>query len=799
MKHLFETFTGRLGSKAGKHDVDSATMWTTPWQWRSDDGIYIGHDKTCWVYRELPLASLKWEDGDTRLGECDRLEGIVNELGNMRADTSLGIKTLADEREIHVLAVRWEARATAAAGVTDELAAFQNEALQGFVAPQKAVLVGVKVKDNSLSLSKGAKGLMRDLFNTGAAALGESAPSLARFEDDLARVTEVLGRFDCTAPRPEARRQLEAWYSEGRTTDALIQVESDCMLVGPGREDLYLQMSAVHGFGNWRLDAPDNMWALDLAVGAGVGDVPHVISVRAGIQGPKVARTRARRNLRRRRTQIDEQSMTGDIDRVEDQVDYERAESLEQFIATGQKPFLTRCSIVFATAPNAERNFTDALEARYGIEVRPLELRQLEALEETLPCSQVRSHPHLHDVTVPMLSHAGLQAWSHLGDTSGAFCGLDATDLTPVFLDPAGAPAKNKPASMLVAGSSGSGKTFLLSLLATQSTLGGHRTIFINPKAGDDLSSLAEYVGGQVVNMNELEASPEGAGFLDPFGWAQTPALAATYAKNFIVANLGRAMTPEQSIELGAGLMKAAHAGKQCTWDALAYVDDRRIRDNVAKLCSSRPLFHLGISKKPRSLQAARDGFTLIQWNRKLDLPGAGKPAGSYSDAENEALAALRLTFAASTEMLHGAGGGTIIFDEAWSLLQNREGLDLLQQLGREGRSQNILPILATQRVDDVIKDGVNMEDLISRVFVMKLGEEKEARAALELAGLEPTAERIAELSNFGPQQLSDGGPVMPARAIHRDLDGRHAALFIGPVPREAIRAYDTNPTTRGA
>ena len=66
-------------------------------------------------------------------------------------------------------------------------------------------------------------------------------------------------------------------------------------------------------------------------------------------------------------------------------------------------------------------------------------------------------------------------------------------------------------------------------------------------------------------------------------------------------------------------------------------------------------------------------------------------------------------------------------------------------------------------------------------------------------AGLEPTAERIAELSNFGPQQLSDGGPVMPARAIHRDLDGRHAALFIGPVPREAIRAYDTNPTTRGA
>jgi len=122
--------------------------------------------------------------------------------------------------------------------------------------------------------------------------------------------------------------------------------------------------------------------------------------------------------------------------------------------------------------------------------------------------------------------------------------------------------------------------------------------------------------------------------------------------------------------------------------------------------------------------------------------------------------------------------------------------LAAMQQLGREGRSQNLLLIFATQRIADLTKEGIDMEAYLSRVIVMKLTDPVEATAALTLCGLEATNERIAFLRTANAQR---GVNARPAVGLHRDLRGRHAAVFIGPVPASVHEAFTTNPEERKA
>jgi hypothetical protein len=393
-----------------------------------------------------------------------------------------------------------------------------------------------------------------------------------------------------------------------------------------------------------------------------------------------------------------------------------------------------------------------------------------------------------------MVAYCGLQGWSNIGDRNGAFMGLADPDYTPVWLDFFGAPAMNEPPAMGIFGEPGSGKTYLCQLLATQAALAGHQVVFINPKGFSTLSPFAELVDGSVVKMSELEEAR--SGYFDPFRFAE-PEMAAEIATSFILQVLGNTgvagmgFNAEQELRLGAGLKLGAKEGARCVIDALQYVDDVDVRRMVAEQMTSSALFSIGISSTPAPRYQGRKGLTLIEFDRKLDFPEKGKPASTYSRAERISLAAVRLVTRASMEILVGSGGGVMVVDEAWTFLSSSEGLAALQQIGREGRSLNLLPIFATQRVDDLLKDGIDMEGYMSRIMVMKLTDDREARAALKLCGLDQTEERIRWLRNAGPRE------GRPAMGLHRDLAKRHAAVYVGPVPPSAHMAFTTNPAER--
>ena len=106
-----------------------------------------------------------------------------------------------------------------------------------------------------------------------------------------------------------------------------------------------------------------------------------------------------------------------------------------------------------------------------------------------------------------------------------------------------------------------------------------------------------------------------------------------------------------------------------------------------------------------------------------------------------------------------------------------------------------ILPIFATQRVADVLNK--DMESYISRVFCLKLKDPKDAAAALDLCGLEPTPSRIAWLANCGPTAPAGLDPGKPAMSLHRDIKDRHSAVMIWPIPENIKLAISTNPADR--
>lgn len=769
-----------------RSNPDTDTLWTTPWAWRDEECTYFGVDNSVWLYRTIPTNPMEWEDPQTRLSLGDQVATLLAEIGATSQAPAGGLKQFSNNREVHILSVTWEEEVVPPPSTPGPLADYMRSTF-GFTAPKKSLFIGVRLRPAATSSSNAS--LMAQAKQVATKVLLEDVPDRELYAKDREFIHQLCSRAGGRKLTLIEQSQLESWYNLGRGPDVTI-VEGTTSLEVSNIESY--EISAVMKFGDPVMYAPNAQWALD-AITHPHG--PSVVSVRAELEPAVVSRSRARRSQRRIEATMREEAATGDLERIEYSTAFQQAQEFERFLVESNEPLLSSCSILMARPIRpADETYIDFLRNSYAIEVKPLEHRQLRALDEMLPCSTRRVNPFLQDVSISMIAHAGLSGFSNLGDRSGVYVGLANPDYTPVFLDPEGAGRENKPAGMLVAGDSGSGKTFLCQVIGLQAALAGYTTIFINPKGFDSLASFARLVGGQVVKMSALEASP---GAFDPFRYAPPP-VAAEIATNHILSVLGNegGFTQPQQLQLGSALKRAAQAGGvRCVADAFPYVEDKTVVEQIIQQVEGSALFALGVGLKPMGEIPLASGLTLIEFDRKLDLPDASKEASTYTRPERIALAAIRLVTRASLEILMRSKGGVMIVDEAWSFLGHPEGKAALQQLGREGRSLNILPVFATQRVADVLDR--DMEGYLSRVFCMKLSEDREAKAALSLCGLDPTPARVEWLKSCGPRRGDADFPDRPALSLHRDMYDRHSAVVIAPVPEAVRLAISTNTEDR--
>jgi hypothetical protein len=1103
LSSLFRIGKGGLGNRhrAGTEDEKRWTYHTTPWAWRNTDGCYVGYNKEVWLYRQMPLSPLTWEDPQTQLSLGNPLAGVIAELGATSTDVAgTGFASLSRNREIHLASITWDDLAVIPDDTPDALRAFLNETLS-FLVPRRVLLLGVKLRSSVMDTGK-ASTTLGALKGLATQTLGEDVPDLTNYEKDRAVVVDIISRYRGTVPDRDALNQLESWYNDGRGPDAAIHEARDLLYVDG--DIASIELAAVTEFEESLMNAPYDSWILDALTHP---DGPCMVSVRTELLPSTVFRSQMRRGQRRMLSQLEEEAATGDLERTEQSGVLNLAKALEDHVASSREPWLTGASIIMGRRTRtAVETYIDELKATRGITVKPLEHRQLAALNETLPCSDVRVNPFTQVASISTLAYSGIQGYSALGDRRGAFVGLTDPDYTPCFLDFLGAPAGDTVPVMGVFGDPGSGKaqpldapvltpggwttmgelrkgdeviavdgtptkvvavypqgerpiyrisfhdgssveadaehlwsvaksremsngvgfktmstielletglhgrdgkrrwripvvapvhhphaelpldpyalglligdgisthdfhyqltapepegpprplrdalrelglfsnaspekflpgiylhgsiaqrtallqglmdvdgepmphgaarfytsspplardvtelveslggttrltsksmeiggealslaillpkeitpfrlerkvtiwesaerplpvriidaieyvgekpaqcilvehpehlyvtanhivthnTFLCQLIAIQAVMAGLPCIFINPKGMQSLSSFADLVGGTTVVVSQLE---EEGGYFDPFLYAEDPEKAAEMLSTHILTVLGNSgvagqgFTQDQEISLTSGIRRGALAGARCAYDALQYVADETVVATVLSQVEASPTFGLGFGMKPRDRYDGLSGLTLIEFDRELDLPEKGQDVQSYSRSQRIAVAALRLVTRAALEILVIAEGGVMIVDEAWSFLSSEEGRAAVQSLGRKGRSWNILPIFATQRIADLLQTGVDMKGFMSRVFVMKLGDEVEAAAALELCGLDATPERINWLKTIGPHRRQDTGQIVPARALHRDLNNRHAALTITPVPAVVHEAFSTNP-----
>lgn len=771
-----------LSLRRGGRDAD--TLWTTPWEWRDEEDTYVGNNGQMWLYRAVPVEPLEWEDPGTRIAVGQNLATMLAEIGSTAAPPIGALKSLSNNREIHIVSIVWDGPVRPPEGNGGALTEFQRRMLE-FTAPKKALLVGVRLRT---SIAAGNTGMLDQAISVAAKVLAEDVPDRGAYEKDRLMLAGICARYGGRILTAEERTQLESWYNNGRGTDTLV-IEDTTTVRVPAYDTF--ELSALMRFQNSKMFAPNAQWALDAASHP---HGPKVVSIRAELEHTSVTRARARRSQRRVEATMREEAATGDLERPEYAAAFQQAQDFENFLVESSEPILTNCSILMARpVREADETYIDYLRNSYGIEVKPLEHRQLRALDETLPCSSRRVNPFLQDVSIAMVAFAGLNGFSNLGDRQGLYTAVAVPDYTPVYLDPGAAAKENKPAAMLVAGDSGSGKSFLCQMLAVQATVDGKACIFINPKGHDSLDAMAKLVGGQVVKMSALEERP---GAFDPFRYAP-PLVAAEIATNHILGVLGGegGFTQAQQLELGSALKQAAQSGAKCVADAFPFMRDQGMVLQIRQQVEGSSLFALGVGLEPLTPFGPQSGLMLIEFDRKPELPDPGKPANVHTRPERIALAAIRLVTRASLEILMLSHGGVLVVDEAWTFLGYSEGLAALTQLGREGRSLNVLPIFATQRVADVVSR--DMESYLSRVFCLRLSDERDAKVALELCGLEPSPARVNWLKNCGPRAATAESPARPAMALHRDLRDRHSAVMIWPVPEEMRRAISTNPLDR--
>jgi hypothetical protein len=786
----------RLRARKNGLDAERAALMATPIAWRDEDGAYVGVNGEVWLYRAFPQTPLEWEDATTRLAVASPLDQALHELAATSKDFGGGIASLAKMREFHLISIAWEEVAMPPEGTPDDLAEYIEASLD-FTVPTRTLLLGVKlwssVKSKVDREATGISSTFRALTDSVTRAIGQDVPDMADYEDDRLRVERMLHKFRAKVPTRVQRKQLESWFNDGRGADVEIYRGRDMLLVDQTDR---LEFSSVLAFEQESLESPNTQWALDAFTHpAGTS----VISVRGRLQPNKVARARVRKSIRKFRAQQEEEAATSDIDKPEFEQGMAQAQQVEDWILNSGAPMVTDCSIVFGRKVvdvESPETFIDELRERYGIIVKTLDWRQLDALDECMPCSTKRTgHPFFQDVSISVLAYAGLQGFTNLGDPTGVYVGLGDPDWAPVYLNPLGAPLADMPAAMAILGNSGSGKTYMLQHLTSQAALAGMKVVFINPKPMDDLSPTVDMVRkagkpGSVVHLSRLEKM---GGFFDPFRFT-TPEQAAELAASHILGVLTE-FDQKQQIDLGYHLKRAAVRGARCVKDALDLVDPD-VRELVLRLAEASSLFALGIGYEPQERLDAQDGFTLIQFDRKLDIPEESTAdQASYTQSQKIALAALRLITTASLEMLISGGGGMLVIDEAHHYLASPLGRRQLQSLGREGRSQGLLPVFATQRISDLV--GHDLESYVSRWWCGQLTERSEAEAALRLCGLLPTEERLAWLADCGPKRSEDGLPARPSMFLHKDLKSRHAAVLIGPTPPVAHEAFSTNPADR--
>jgi len=397
---------------------------------------------------------------------------------------------------------------------------------------------------------------------------------------------------------------------------------------------------------------------------------------------------------------------------------------------------------------------------------------------------------------------------------------LYITDITPAPSEPGRCITVDSPNhTFLIEGFVPTHNTMVMLYLADQFSRmrapdGGQTSvIIIDPKQSSSHDAVVEAAGGSVASLDDLIASD---GIFDPIRFSKSAASGAELAASMLMS-INPWGTSVQNFEMPIqrAIAYGVERGADCIGVALATaladgIAPKEMVDAVFDLATSSPMFRacVGSTNGGQSLRASQ-GITLIKvGDAHLDLPAPGQDAREVNLNQRIALALVRMMVFGSASAL-AMRSGVLMLDEAWVMLG--AGRTEMERLGRLARSQQVFPILFTQRVTDALNAG--LAGYISRGLILPIQDEDEALAACAMFNLEPTPERLGRITaraTLGSAGAEDGvaanwnsmrairdprtGEVLRGSiGIYVDLAGRAVPIEIC-LPTSFLHLASTNP-----
>lgn len=803
--------------------LTATPQWTTPVKDVLDGGRILGVDSSMWAYRAVPLSPIQDAKNAQYINEAAYpLLRLSEQLAPLASTTGKRRKVNESSyRELHLLLVNIPTPFEPIHGLPN--AAMLKADYRGQYTFRRLFLVGVRLipkmtRKNKNKLSAVAESVTDTLRNGGTPV--EDYDEDYQLVDTIMRDAGLreLGTDDFG--RDELALAM-AWWNFGDSTDAPVLLHNDhvhvCRTISAAQKVKSMDSEEC---ANWRL--PGEAYALTLTSVADL-DLPWIdgvtsraqwaidllqsgaraVSIRTKVEPPSITRAELARGRDRYRKDREDRVAQGLLSKADQDQQIELLSQVESVYGTeGGEPTFEDTSIVVAL--DGVKKDVERLMGDGPVKLGALPGRQQAAFMEMMLCSSVHAAPQVLDLPAQTVAYAGLANLSTVGDKDGALLGLTEADLQPAYMSPFAATRGDSGPLMLLAGGTGSGKTAALMNLVRQwsqiPTTRGWRTpiVMIDPKSGSDFSEPVRKLGGQVMSLDDLASAD---GVFDPIRTlvdrtspqtiAKTTGEAVDLASQMLssIDPWGGDLRGRFEVDLLSALRYGVENGGTCVGEALRIADAAHplpegLLPPIMKMLEATPLARaiLGFSPTTQALRQ-NEGLSLIMvGNARITLPDSGEGAWERS------VIVQRIGSWVLRMMVYGSAAsvayreGVVVLDEAWQFMIGPEGRAELDRLSRLARSQQVLVVLASQKVSDFV--SADLLGGISRGLILPLDrgtgqrlpngtvDNGEAGLALSLFKIEQTEQRLARLA--APAQLpgSDAPNWSSMRAL-RDPDTR--------------------------
>jgi hypothetical protein len=724
---------------------------------RYSDGRIVGIDNSVWLYKAVPLSPVS-EARTTAdaVAAGSAIQQAMNEMSRMSKlrgkQRSMNQKNY---RQVHLLI----------ANVPTYFEPPRDNPNHDYLASEYAGLTSLK---RVLVLGDVT---IRSAIDSAVESLTSGGTPLSDYDVDFKAVDTALSRVGMTTPSAEDFRYINGWWNYGQNADVPVthhdehvhfftssgaariaeqQGLDDCSTWAEMDGTHAITFAAVESFDlpYVSVESEDGRWASRL-----IESDALAISIRGAVEPPTITREVMRKQIVNYRSDLGERREQNKLDRAE--LD-EKLGELDNVERAYSNPDSAPATLIDASVLVAMRGMVEDVNetSAFQLQLSGMQNRQPGAWAEMMVASSIRVNPYLEDLPTSAIAYSGLPSLSNVGDKNGwAFFGLTERDRQPSWLSHVAVSDEDTPPIMLVAAGSGSGKTMLLLNLADQQARAGVPNVIVDGKVGSDHSASVLASGGQVISLDDL-ASSDGA--LDALRFAASPAVGVDMAASALIAvNPWGGNVRDVEVQLYTALGRGVELGATCTGQALQlaynaetnakYRDELRdIIDPLFRIAETSALFRsfFGVNPTSKGLRVA-DGTTLIKvGDYRLELPTPGTPKDNLTFPQRMAVATVKMMFTGAGMALTGRDG-VLHQDEAWIVTGTTP--EEAERAGRLARSQRFLPVFYSQDLTGAISAG--LVNHVSRVAIGPLDDPIQAHAALEIARLEATPDRISRIT----------------------------------------------------